>query len=346
MAIKNNFTRTSGLLYYLGLAFLITMAGCKESVQKIDDSTVITFYPSEVVQAIVPIDPGKALSDNLYSYGDITGWTLQYKSREKSKINGAFLILDVDRSITDSVMGFVRTVVEQAGAKPSGKSLESVTDRASLQSLLETYEALLDENEHHCEVNFSVFPIFLDDDFVTYTLYGEIYFAGAANADQIQKIVSFNLKTGNALGIDDIVKGESVEELRGLVAAHMASRYFAQPNEPQTMGEYIASVNEWIGDDGTKEAITLENFPINPPALSRGGLIFYYEKYQLTPGSAGCPTVLLSYSEVAPLLRKPFDRFKDDDTLPKLHDNQFDVIMADHEAEHEHEHDGEEYDID
>ena len=89
-------------------------------------------------------------------------------------------------------------------------------------------------------------------------------------------------------------------DVREEVAARMAYAYPIYENIT-TVEQYIDSLNVWLdnfNDSDSSQKITAKDFPIEDVALIKQGLVSVYQMYELTPGSDGCPVVVVPYEDI------------------------------------------------
>lgn len=151
---------------------------------------------------------------------------------------------------------------------------------------------------------FDIYPVFMDKEYVTY-LKSAYCYTGGAHGNTIKTLATFNLKNGEELTTNDIVKPEGLRQVREEVASHMAYSYPIY-EDITTVNQYLDSLNVWTGgiqDEDTPDKITIDNFPLPTPALNETGLVFVYPMYELTPGSDGCPVIVIPYNELKGCLK-------------------------------------------
>ena len=161
-------------------------------------------------------------------------------------------------------------------------------------------------------ITIDAYPVFLNDDYVTYRKYA-YYYTGGAHGNSESLLTTFNLTNGKPIGLKNIVKSDRLDDIREMVASHMAYSYPIYDNI-KTVDEYIDSLNVWLGtgtseNENAGDRITLKNYPLKDPAITQLGLVFIYEKYELAPGVDGSPVVVLPYLEIRDCLKAPFNEY-------------------------------------
>lgn len=230
-----------------------------------------------------------------------------------------FTVLDINPAITQTLFEFINNQLTESGFIEPSESfseneflnlIESGTPFAQssakvLDSLKSEFEARYDTLASYgspFNIYFQVYPVFLDDNYVTYREYCYSY-TGGAHGITASFLKTYDLKTGKELTLADIVKPEGMKEVHEEVAARMAYSYPIYENIT-TVDQYIDSLNVWLGDfNGDDESqqdnhITLENYPLPDPGITKEGLAFIYQMYSMAPGSDGCPLVVVPYKDI------------------------------------------------
>lgn len=155
---------------------------------------------------------------------------------------------------------------------------------------------------------FMIYPVYLDDNYITYRLYASC-FTGGAHGIPYSYLRTYDLNSGKLLTLKDIVKPEGLKDVREEVAAHMAYSYPIYENIT-TVNQYIDSLNKWLDHFDPMDItgkITIQDFPLSDPAITSEGLAFIYSVYELTPGSDGCPLVVIPYRDIKGCLYPQFE---------------------------------------
>lgn len=242
--------------------------------------------------------------------------------------------LDQNPLITEDLIGFALSNLSDCGFLNTPDSvmrekydLSLLNDKSSQEILNEFSEFVGDEFrnvlpiilDYDCGYNMEIliYPVFLNEDYVTYDKYAS-YYTGGAHGNHTSFLQTFNVRTGKTLELEDIILPEKLNNLREIVVNYMASHYPLGENINDAE-EYLVSLNEWLGvtdakvllgnDDETNGVITVENFPLNNPGIHKNGLVFSYDKYQLTPGSYGCPEIIIPYDQIRDYLKEPFKEY-------------------------------------
>lgn len=276
----------------------------------------------DVFTALIPNEPEQP---DGYTYGPakVPGISLNYEMETENPeiyVNiESFTILDINPAVTQSLLSFVKNELTEYGFIKPTKTL-SAPDSIVLSEdsvftrnhILKEFDLLKSEFEKELpiikeygsafNVVFNVYPVYIDNNYVTYNQSAYCY-TGGAHGNTTKSLVTYDIKSGKALTLYDIVKSDRINEVREEVAAHMAYSYPIYENI-KTVDEYIDSLNVWLNTSPAEEKdsdnprITLANYPLPNPAINETGLVFIYETYQLTPGSDGTPVVVIPYIEL------------------------------------------------
>ena len=235
-----------------------------------------------------------------------------------------FTLLDINPAINQNIAEFIYSQMSEndflsstfqlpendypdliASGKTYSEAMKDVLDK-----LKEGFEENVSTNGHvngPFNIYFMIYPVYLDAEYVTYRLLAYSY-TGGAHGITYSYLRTYDLTTGKPLSLEDIVRPEGMADVREEVAAHMAYSYPIYENIT-TVEEYIDSLNVWLDNfdtqDDTKK-ITIKDFPLSNPAITSQGLAFIYEMYQLTPGSDGCPLIVIPYRDIKGCLYPQF----------------------------------------
>lgn len=229
--------------------------------------------------------------------------------------------VDANPSISENILDFISTQLRDFGFMndsvsginlsfaeliKNGKSQQEVVGEYIKNIESEFLKQLPEIKQFEVPYNivFDIYPVYINRDYVTF-LQSAYCYTGGAHGNTIKKLITYNLSTGTALTLFDIVKPEGLRQVREEVAAHMAFSYPIYDNIT-SVDQYIDSLNVWTGgiqEGDVSEKITYENFPLPNPALNETGLVFVYPMYELTPGSDGCPVVVIPFSELKGCLK-------------------------------------------
>ena len=286
--------------------------------------------PDEVFRALTPNDED---ATNYLTFGknNIPGFIFDHDfTTDNSEIFvyfQNFTVLDINPDINQGLFEFIYQQLTEGGfiseeVKFSDSEFSSLqnsgltySDAAGkiLDILDEGFEQRYDSLSSYrspFNIYFQIYPVFLDDNYVTYRQYSYSY-TGGAHGITASYLKSYDLKSGKELQLDDIVTPEGLTTLHEEVAAHMAYSYPIYENI-ETVEEYVDSLNVWVGDfygddaSGHDNKITLSNFPLPQPAIIKDGLAFIYQMYTMAPGSDGCPLVVIPYSDIKGCLYPQF----------------------------------------
>lgn len=308
----------------------ICIAGCRHKHQSTE---YLTPFASDTIKTNIPLCPDDSLN-GCYFYGDIKGYKINKRLNTRSKyffVDYEITILDLSPYITLELFTFMHfnlwaydfisegdtiSPFETQTFNPYKRSQKEVMDTALYWAEQRFYANVPKYISYGQEAWFSIYPVWINDNYVTYFVYKYLYSGGAhGNSDHF--LQSFDLKSGKILELEDIIKPDCLDKIRKLAAEHMASQNHFDNMKIPTLQNYLDSLNVWKNgtntlfqyyesSDNEKYNITVEDFPLSNPGLNNVGLVFNYSKYLLTPGCYGCPTVVLTYDEVREYLKEPF----------------------------------------
>ena len=298
-------------------------------------------FPSDSIDVYSHLKPNDEWNSGRHTYGEdsIVGNTLKYRLATDSIHIGVDIditILELHPRITANLMSFVHGefiehgfVNESDTIVPFGikeKSDSGFTQSEIVHMALDWagerfyYELpqILEYGERGYNLAIEIYPVFLDENYVTYKKY-TYYYTGGAHGNYSSFLQTYNRETGKSVDLEDIIIPEKLDKVRERVAYHMAAKYpiYSTVNSIEA---YLDSLNRWKGltdlsvtfglkKENEREQISLKNYPINDPGLHGAGLVFTYEKYHLTPGCDGCPVILLTYDEIKDCLKEPFNHY-------------------------------------
>lgn len=287
-------------------------------------------YESDSQDVFTALMPNEPEQPECYTYGpdSVPGISLNYEMQTDNPeiyVNiETFTILDINPRVTQSLLSFLKKELNDYGFIKQNKTISATDSIVQSEDSVFTRNYIINEfdilkNEFDKElpvitqygsafnIVFNIYPVYIDDKYVTYNQSAYCY-TGGAHGNTTTSLVTYDIESGNALNLYDIVKTDRINEVRQEVAAHMAYSYPIYENI-KTVDEYIDSLNVWLGTSSSEEEgnanprITLENYPLPNPALNETGLVFIYETYQLTPGSDGTPVVVIPYIELQGCLK-------------------------------------------
>lgn len=128
-------------------------------------------------------------------------------------------------------------------------------------------------------------PAWANDSYVTYSMSAQCYYGGAHGESDFY-LLTFDSKTGAAMGFYNLVPVDKQDEVRRELL-DVISR-----SDGMNVGQYLAMVNEWVGNS-KEEDWTVKSFPIYHVGLTGQGYVFCYPKYSIAPGSEGCPVYVV-----------------------------------------------------
>lgn len=237
-----------------------------------NDSNVYVFFPNFNLLDINP-----AINQNIFDF-------ISSQMKENDFLNEGFQV----------PQNFYVSLLEEG--KSYSQAAECVLD--SLKTGFDAQLKNLGDTSTPFNMVFRIYPVFLDEKYVTFRLLSYNY-TGGAHGMTFSYLKTYDLESGKLLTLDDIVKPEGLPLIREEVAAKMAYSYPIYENIT-TVEQYIDSLNVWVDnfDEEKTDKITLKNYPLTDPGITSEGLVFIYQMYDLTPGSDGCPVVLLPYNEI------------------------------------------------
>lgn len=301
------------------------------------DKLELQKFPSDTIDVYARLESNDLWYFYQRTYGrdSIVGSRIQYRATTDSSnihIDYDITILELYPRITDNLLSFVHEemlnwgfVDEADTVVPFG--IKEMTDKGFTQQDI-VHKAIDWECDMFYKIvpdilsddggfflNIEIYPVFLNDDFVTYKKYVYIY-TGGAHGNYSSFLQTYNRKTGESVDLEDMIKPDKMGEVRKRVILHMASNYPIY-STVTNIENYFDSVNRWKGytdirvalgirNDEDREKITMGNYPLNDPVLHEAGLVFTYERYHLTPGCDGVSVILLTYDEIRDCLKEPF----------------------------------------
>lgn len=294
---------------------LLTFIACNHSRQ---------IVPSEIVndELLKPLQPNDEGLPGIVTFGrdSIPGYVFDYDMTTENDDVFVYLenitLLDINPEVSQTLFSFILEGMCEYGFANDSASFNNNEFKSLLESGLtfkEAGEKMIGDlkNSFDSQINkiesfnspfnayFQIFPVFIKGDYITY--YQTAYFyTGGAHGITLSYLHTFDITTGKELSFEDLVKPERAAEVREEVASRMAYSYPIYENI-KTVDQYIDSLNVWLDNfnsEDDQEKITLKDFPVSDVALSDQGLVFVYQMYELTPGSDGCPIVVVPYKDL------------------------------------------------
>lgn len=305
------------------LAMFVSLISCNHPTQ-------IVPFDIDVDEIFKPLEPNEESLPNDSTFGEekIPGSTLEIEFKtdleEVYVLFEDFTVLQISPAITRSLFEFVEQqlceygFVNQSFTLPKDEMINLQSQGLNykeaavkiINTLKEGFDAQLDNIasfDSPFNISFRIYPIYLDNRFVTYRLNAYAY-TGGAHGISINYVKTYDLISGKFMSIDDIVKSDSMKEIRQYVVEQMAYSYPIY-EDIKTVDQYLDSLNLFLGDfhgegdPGESGLITMENYPLPNPGITSQGLVFIYQMYELTPASDGCPVVLLPYKDIRGCLK-------------------------------------------
>lgn len=306
------------------------------------ESMPISHYSVDTALVFKPIHPNSPLTANdVLTYGPDSITAISVNSLIPSDNPTVYIsldltLLDLDPIIMSNLFDFVRNqsivngfvsiedtisypdIISLTSEKTSQKDIAELFCSWEKEGFIDHIMQIKDNIVNGYNIGFEIYPVYLDKDYVTYRQYA-YWYTGGANGNSVCSLVTFSRTTGERMTADDFILPDKIDDVRCLLAKHMAESYPIY-SDITTVEQYLDSLNAWLGNDNaensrktipdTSSIITLSTFPMKNPGLDELGLVFIYDQYELAPGSDGCPVVVLTFDEMKGLLREPFDSFK------------------------------------
>lgn len=225
-------------------------------------------------------------------------------------------VMEVNPKITQNILEFIHNELSEYGfvsdtvvlapdeyeqllakglsySEAAGKILDAIDSQFENQlKVILTYSTPFN-------ARFDIYPLWMNGDILTYRLTAYCY-TGGAHGITISYIRSYSLETGEVLKFENIVNPASRKEVREEIVARMAYAYPIYENIT-TVEQYLDSLNSWLDNSDTPDGeneLTIDNYPVPDVALIEGGLVSVYQMYELSPGSDGCPVVVIPYKDL------------------------------------------------
>lgn len=315
---------------FLPLCFFILLSACRNTERAVvpcDTDTDLIYRPLE------PNEEGDTIGKALFGKDNIPGMIMDIEfpnpHPESYILFNKLTLLEINPAINQDLFDFIETYmkeenfVKESFSLPSqlysrlimeGNSMEEASNMI-LDMLKKGFEDNMEDQEviNAFNLTFQIYPVFLDDNYITYRQSCYSY-TGGAHGMQYNFLKTYEISTGRMLTLEDIVKPDGIETVREEVVAHMAYSYPIYENIT-TVGQYLDSLNVWLGNFnpmGETGKLTLKDFPLPAPAITSEGLAFIYEMYELTPGSDGCPLVVIPYNDIKGCLYPKFEKVTSD----------------------------------
>lgn len=304
-----------------------------------NEKPVLKTYASDTIDVYRRLSPNEnwISSSNTYGINHVAGHSNTYRITTDSNnvyVDFDVTLLELHPKITANLLSFMHWTMlhygfaDEKDTVPPFDVYEMTNEGAEQYEIAHRmmdweselfYEILPKiEGERGYNLDVKIYPVFLNDDYVTYRKYA-YYYTGGAHGNYTSLLQTFRLDTGETLDLPDFVNPEYYKELRKIVASHMASSHPIYDGIT-SVDQYLDSLNRWRSetdfwaftrdDDDESDRITLENYPMTDPGIDETGLVFTYDKYALTPGSEGCPVIVVTYDEVRKYLMPAFKNYK------------------------------------
>lgn len=314
--------RNSFISLFFALAIISFLTACSGN----QDRQIVP-YDVDTDAVYQPLTPNEDPNSPDLSFGhdNIPGFVFDYEMNSQNPDVYVFLenftILDINPEITQDILEFTQQILAEYGFINDSVNLPENEFAGLLQQGLDYKQAaarILDQFKTEFEAQLDtiyqfstpfnaylqIYPIYIDNKYVTYRESAYCY-TGGAHGMTVSYLKTYDLENGKVMTLDDLIKPESIVEVREEVAAHMAYSYPIYENI-STVQQYIDSLNVWLDNfnaDDPDYLITIKTFPISDVALVKEGLAVVYQMYELTPGSDGCPLVLIPYKDLKGCLR-------------------------------------------
>ena len=319
-----------GIRFIFAVGVFIVILACSSCRSNRPNSIAIEKFPIDTMDVYKSLIPG----DSLKLSKSFQGIPVAYSNdRFVTNDSNVFLemeivVLDQNPKIISNLLSFAALKLSDTGFihTPDSLFLEKYNDLAhkddSPQTILNKFSSSVKEEfydeistilNYGCafNINIEIYPVFLTEDYVTYCKSAYSY-TGGAHGNYSRYLQSYDIKTGEAVSLEEVIKPDKMKDFREVVVKHMAYSYPIYDGL-KTVEEYLDSLNNWLGNTNLRDSsgsvssedvkkITLDNYPLNNPGLTKEGLVINYEKYFLTPGSDGCPTIVIAYDEIGDCL--------------------------------------------
>lgn len=313
----------------ISILLLTIVEACKHGSKE----TPLKDFPTDSINVFARLSPNEVWHSGRHTYGtDSTiGNTIHYRvATDSSQIhmNYDITLLELNPKITENLLSFIHTgllvwgFVNEEDEIPTFDvkvmSDKGFSQRDILKKMLD-WESLLfykdlpslSNYENGYFIDFAIYPVYIDENYVTYNLYYE-YYTGGDHPNDIFFLRTYDRQTGKSVNLEDLVKPDMIKKFRQQAVLHMASGYpiFSLVNSVEA---YLDSINRWLGITETEQKrITVDNYPVNNPGIHETGLVITYATYDLTPGCYGCPIILIPFDEIRECLKEPFCNYKTD----------------------------------
>lgn len=140
--------------------------------------------------------------------------------------------------------------------------------------------------------------------YLTFYVANDGYYGGI-HGIYTREYVSLDLQKKRVLTFDDLIKPEKRQYVRNILLAKMEAD-FCKGYDSITDAEYLLhlhseyAIQSKFKDVESKEAVEYmrTNFPLNNPAITPAGLVFYYAPYEIDCFAAGNKFFVLTYQEL------------------------------------------------
>ena len=320
-----------------GIGITVT-SGCKN---RSVETTALKRYASDTTDVSIPLKPNENLYSNRLTYGkdSIPGNTFKYHFPSDSSeiyMNYDVTILELNPKITSDLLSFLHKETLACGFINEKDSVvpwtfeqlngEGLAQEQLVKKILEwegesfkrQLTNIYDSGVRGFNLSIEIYPVFMNEDYITYEKYA-YYYTGGAHGNYTSFLQTYDIKTGETVGLEDMIEPGKINKFRRKVIEHMASSYPIY-QDVTSVQQYLDSLNNWLGNINPGVAsgvvkkedlnkITEENYPLNTPGINETGLVMTYDKYQLTPGSDGVPVIVLTYDEIRDCLKAPFNQY-------------------------------------
>lgn len=143
-----------------------------------------------------------------------------------------------------------------------------------------------------------------DNRYVTFYIVDDGYYGGV-HGIYTREYVTLDLQNEKVLTFNDLIKPEKRRYVRNILLKKMKADY-NRNYEPVTDAEYLLhlsledEIRSRFKDIESKEAVRYmkDHFPLNEPAVTPEGLVFYYAPYEIDSFAAGNKFFVLTYQEL------------------------------------------------
>lgn len=159
---------------------------------------------------------------------------------------------DLSPSGEQNVCSLKATYLEVSGLKPSVN--KKLNDALRPEEVNQLVEAGCDTGY---ELDTETTVLFNDAGVLSVQTNGNSYYAGAAHPNNLLSTTSYNLETGENIGVGDVFADASGKQFADIVLAKMTNGTQNQKDFVEAYGDAVTANPEWLSFALTKEGVTL-----------------------------------------------------------------------------------------